>query len=391
MIASERLRSGIFIPPHHPNDEDPTLAIQRDFELVEWLDRLGYDEAWIGEHHSAGYEIIASPEIFIAGAAERTKRIMLGTGVTSLPYHHPLLVADRIIQLDHQTRGRVMFGVGPGLLTSDAMMLGIVPDTQRARMQESLEIILRLFAGETITRESDWFTMREARLHLKPYTLPRPHVAVASAMTPFGAQLAGKHGLGMLCVAASSPAGYDVLDTNWGAANAAAAAAGRTMNRRDLRLVAPFHIAETREQAMQNVAWGWDAFRHYNTKVAPQGGGVFGSSVQEMVDKGAACIGTPDDAVAFMQRYWDKTGGFGAMLHIAINWARFEDAKRSYELFARYVMPKFTGANDWREASLGWLADNSVAFSDKRVAAARRVIDDYKAQQGAKQDKSAAE
>src|SRR5215210_5236732 len=157
MNKRERLRTGIFIPPHHPNDEDPTLAIHRDFELVEWLDRLGYDEAWIGEHHSGGYEIIASPEIFIAAAAERTKRIMLGTGVVSLPYHHPLLVADRIIQLDHQTRGRVMFGVGPGLLTSDAMMLGIAPDQQRARMQESLEIILRLFAGETITCESEWF------------------------------------------------------------------------------------------------------------------------------------------------------------------------------------------------------------------------------------------
>ena len=376
MQRSDRLRTGIFIPPHHPNDEDPTLAIQRDFELVEWLDKFGYDEAWIGEHHSAGFEIIASPEIFIAAAAERTKRIMLGTGVVSLPYHHPLLVADRIIQLDHQTRGRVMFGVGPGLLTSDAMMLGIEPDTQRLRMQESLEIILRLFAGETITLESDWFTMREARLHLKPYTEPRPHVAVASAMTPFGANLAGKHGLGMLCVAASNPAGYDVLDTNWGAANKAAAAAGRSMDRRDLRLVAPFHIAETREQAMANVRWGWDKFRYYNLQIAP-GGGVFGGSIEEMVEKHGACVGTPDDAVAFMQRYWDKTGGFGAMLHIAINWARFEDMKRSYELFMRYVMPKFAGYNQWREESLDWVHNNRTAFGDKRTAAAKKTIEAY--------------
>ena len=124
-MTPDRLRAGIFLPPFHPNDEDPTLALQRDFELVEWLDKLGYDEAWIGEHHSGGYEIISSPELFIAAAAERTKRIRLGTGVVSLPYHHPFMVADRIVQLDHQTKGRCMFGVGPGLLVSDAIMLGI--------------------------------------------------------------------------------------------------------------------------------------------------------------------------------------------------------------------------------------------------------------------------
>jgi limonene 1,2-monooxygenase len=375
MTSKEQLRTGIFIPPHHPNDEDLTLAMHRDFELVEWLDNLGYDEAWIGEHHSAGYEIFCSPELFIAGAAERTRRIMLGTGVVSLPYHHPLMVAGRLVQLDHQTRGRVMLGIGPGLLTSDAMMLGIEPDKQRGRMQESLEVILRLLAGETVTQESEWFTLREARLHIKPYTTPRPHIAVASAMTPFGATLAGTHGLGMLCVAASNPAGYDVLDTNWAAANKAAAAAGKTLDRRHLRLVAPFHLAETREQALTNVRWGWDKFKYYNSLVAPGGGGIFGGTVEDMIAKHGACIGTPDDAVAFLERYWEKVGGFGAILHIAINWARFDDMKRSYELFARYVMPKFAGRNEWREASLEWLKENSAEFGAKRVGAAQKAID----------------
>ncbi|MGB6085604.1 LLM class flavin-dependent oxidoreductase, partial [Parvibaculum sp.] len=134
-----KLRSGIFLAPFHPVDEDPTLAIRRDIELIEWLDKIGFEEAWIGEHHSAGYEIIASPELFIAAAAERTHRIKLGTGVVSLPYHNPLMAANRIIQLDHMTRGRVMFGAGPGLLPSDAHMLGIEVAKQRDRMVESLE------------------------------------------------------------------------------------------------------------------------------------------------------------------------------------------------------------------------------------------------------------
>jgi limonene 1,2-monooxygenase len=130
-----KLRNGIFLAPFHPLDEDPTLCIHRDLELIEHLDRLGYEEAWIGEHHSAGFEIIASPEVFIAAAAERTRSIKLGTGVVSLPYHSPLTTANRIIQLDHQTRGRVMFGVGPGLLPSDAFQLGVDPSTLWRRRQ----------------------------------------------------------------------------------------------------------------------------------------------------------------------------------------------------------------------------------------------------------------
>ena len=131
MPLPERMKFGIFLGPFHRVGENPTLAIQRDLELIEWLDHLGFDEAWIGEHHSAGWEIIASPEVFIAAAAERTRNIKLGTGVVSLPYHHPLMVANRIVQLDHMTKGRVLFGVGPGALPGDAYMMGIPHETQR--------------------------------------------------------------------------------------------------------------------------------------------------------------------------------------------------------------------------------------------------------------------
>src|SRR6266704_3283089 len=175
MAEFRTLRAGVFLPPFHPNDEDPLLCMERDFELMQWLDALDYAEAWIGEHHSGGYEIYGQPELFVATAAERTRRIRLGTGVISLPYHHPLMVADRIVQLDYQTRGRAMFGFGPGLLPSDAMMLGIDPETQRDRMADAIDIITRLLDGEIITQSSDWYTMREARLQLRPYTKPRPH------------------------------------------------------------------------------------------------------------------------------------------------------------------------------------------------------------------------
>src|SRR5438876_1559463 len=168
-MPRSRLRFGIFMAPFHPVAENPTLCLERDRELIQWLDEIGFDEAWIGEHHSAGYEIISSPELFIAAAAERTSRIRLGTGVVSLPYHNPMMVADRIIQLDHMTRGRVMFGAGPGLLPSDAFMLGIDVDKQRDRMIEGLDVVLRLMRGEVVTEQTEWYDLRNARCQLLSY------------------------------------------------------------------------------------------------------------------------------------------------------------------------------------------------------------------------------
>ncbi len=168
-MAHRGMKFGIFLAPFHRIGENPTLALRRDVELIEWLDELGYTEAWIGEHHSAGWELIAAPELIIAQAAERTKHIKLGSGVTSLPYHHPLMVAQRWVQLDHMTKGRAMLGCGPGALVSDAYMLGIEPTDQRRRMMESLDAIMRLLAcQEPVTMKTDWFEMREARLHLAP-------------------------------------------------------------------------------------------------------------------------------------------------------------------------------------------------------------------------------
>src|SRR6476620_11980932 len=147
-MAHKGLIFGIFLAPFHRLGDNPTLAMRRDMELIEWMDHLGYDEVCTGEHHSAGWELIASPEVFIAAAAERTRHIMLGSGVTSLPYHHPLLVAQRFVQLDHMTRGRAMLGIGPGALVSHAYMLCIEASTQRRRMDESLDAITRLLKCE---------------------------------------------------------------------------------------------------------------------------------------------------------------------------------------------------------------------------------------------------
>jgi limonene 1,2-monooxygenase len=394
MTSGKHIRAGIFLPPHHPNDEDPTLAMRRDFKLVEFLEELGYEEAWIGEHHSGGLQIYGSPELFIAAVAERTQRIRLGTGVISLPYHNPLMVADRVVQLDHQTRGRAMFGFGPGFLVADAKMMGLDAGKGRDRMVESLEIILRLLAGEVVTYESDWITLHEARLHVPPFTRPRPHIAVASARTPSGGKLAGRFGLGMLCVAAGDMQGYDVLDVNWNTATEVAAEHGMQMDRNDLRVVSSFHLAETRGEALENVKWGFPHWFKYLATLSPDmvpENALAGDSLEKIAAGRGGVIGTPDDAVEYLERLWQKTGGFGCILQVATNWMKFEQTQRSYELFMRYVLPKFDQRNASRDASLGWMWDNRHDFMAENRGAQRKTVEKHFAEQAAKKKPSAAE
>ncbi len=376
-------RSGIFLAPYHPVDEDPTLLIRQDLELVEWLDRLGFEEAWIGEHHSAGFETIASPELFIAAAAERTRRIRLGTGVVSLPYHNPLMVAQRIVQLDHMTRGRVMFGAGPGLLVSDAVMLGIDPNTQRDRMMQALAVILRLFRGETVTEHTDWYTLVGARLHLLPYTRPHPEVAVASMVSPSGGRAAGRLDLGLLCVGATDPSGFDALGTNWQIAKQIAAEHGRTMDPARLRLVAPMHLAETREQARADVRHGLVRWIDYLSRLSPERFAHLAGRdpADGLVESGLAVIGTPDDAIAMIERLQGKQGWFGCFLNMATDWANTERTRQSYELYARYVVPRMRGANAHRAASLEWVSAEAERFADLRQEAVNRMFATHEAEQ----------
>jgi len=383
-MLGPRLRFGAFIAPFHPIEENPTLAIQRDLELVEHLDRLNYDEAWIGEHHSAAYELIASPELFIAAAAERTKHIRLGTGVSSLPYHHPFILADRINQLDHMTRGRAMFGVGPGALASDAFQMGIAPTKQRDMMDEALDVVVRLLRGETVSHEADWFKLINARLQMTPYSRPHIEMAVASQVSPTGARAAGKHGLGLLSLGATSAGGFNALSSNWAIAEDMAKDNGHTMDRSAWRLVGPMHIAETREQAIADVRFGLDKWIYYfreiaNLPIVPDGAG---DPVQVMIDSGMAVIGTPDDAAAKIQQLVDQSGGFGCFLLMAHNWANYEATKHSYELLARYVAPKFQNLNDNREASMAWVKENKGAFTAEVMAAVGARIAQHAMEKG---------
>ena len=352
-MNSQQLRFGVFLGPHHPLNENPTLALERDLQLIELLDHLDFDEAWVGEHHSGGFEIISAPEIFIAAAAERTKYIRLGTGVKSLPFYHPFLVADELVQLDHMTRGRVMFGAGPGALPTDAYQMGIDPKDQRRRMDEALNAIVPLMKGETVSLETDWFTLKNARLQLDSYSKPMMELAVTSIKSPAGAISAGKFGAGLLVLGGMSDEALKIQSSNWEVCQETAKSNDQMVGRNKWRITVMTHLSDTLDQAKDDLKFGLQKWVDYSHNVLPNS--PFPNSIEDPINYGIEnkilLIGTPEDAIREIERIDEITGGFGVFLMFANNFVPWEAAKKSYELMARYVIPYFRQSNNLRQKS----------------------------------------
>ncbi|MDH5737598.1 MAG: LLM class flavin-dependent oxidoreductase, partial [Gammaproteobacteria bacterium] len=364
-----RLKFGGFLAPHHPIGEHPGLQFQRDLDLAAHLDRLGYDEFWCGEHHSTGWEVIASPEMFLAAAGQLTHRIRLGTGVVSLPYHHPFNVAQRIVQLDHMTGGRAIFGSGPGALPSDAYTLGVDPLRQRDQQDEALGVIKRLLRGEDrFDYECDWFTLKDARLQLLPLQEEMP-LAVASMISPSGMTLAGKHGTGVLSIGSMSTAGLQALPTQWSFAEESAAKHGNQVDRKNWRIVMSWHLAETREKAREQAKDGLQRWHNeYTVGTLMRPGAIAYETADQAVDEmaaspeSAAIIGTPDDLIDAIRKMVTLTGGFGTVIGFIHDWANPKDTFNSWDLVARYVIPEVNGLLDSYRESRTHVINNREVF-----------------------------
>ncbi|BBK30988.1 limonene 1,2-monooxygenase [Allostella humosa] len=377
------LRTGIFLAPFHALGENPTLAMERDMDLLVHLDRLNYHEAWVGEHHSGGFEIISCPEMFIAAAAERTRHIRLGTGVVSLPYHNPFTLASRMQQLDHMTRGRAMFGVGPGALVHDAAKIGIDAAAQRPRMNEALDVIMELMQGRSVTKKTDWFELNAAQVQLPSYTQPMMEMAVACARSPVGAVASGRHGIGMLSIGGTSDDALKAHANNWNIYTQNAEQNGKVADRKKWRIVTFAHVADTREQARKDVEFGLQKYCQYFTDVAtfpiiPPG---ITDPLEYLTTEGIACIGTPDDCIRHFERLWKGSdGGFGAVLLLAHNWADWGATQRSYELMARFVHPHFQrNSNALRQLSYDIATSHSDGYKAQSAAAVMGEIEKHKA------------
>ena len=379
------IRFGAFIAPFHPLEGNPTLQLRHDLELAVLLDELGFDEVWFGEHHSTGVELIMSPELMIAAAGERTKRIRLGTGVSSVSYHNPLILADRMIQLDHMTHGRVMMGIGPGQLPSDAFMMGIDPRRQRDMMAEAIEVLVPLLRGETVTRKTDWFDLQEARSQLRPFNPEGIPVAVASVFSPTGVTLAGRHGLGVLSLAAGDPKAANGLASAWTTHEKVSADHGHIARRENWRVVNQMHLSTSARQAREDLEFGVLPATRFLESLAgtelpwrstPQ------TAVQEWTTAGlptwgTVMAGTPQEAIGCIEQLVEKSGGFGTFLYSVTDCAPWDTTKRSLELFAEYVLPRFKNANYNRETSLEWAHANRELHLGRMVTAIEEATAKY--------------
>lgn len=380
------LNFGAFLAPHHPIGEHPLLQFRRDLDFVEHLDKLGYDEFWCGEHHSTGWEMIASPEMFLAAAGQRSHTIKLGTGVVSLPYHHPFIVAQRMVQLDYMTGGRAIFGSGPGALPSDAHTLGIDPMVQRDRQDEALGVIRRLLGGEDrFDYECDWFTLKDAKLQLLPLQDDMPF-AVASMISPSGMTLAGKHRTGVLSIGSMSTAGLQALPTQWSFAEESAAKHGNKVDRKDWRIVMSWHLAETREKAKEQAKDGllrWHNEYTVGTLMRP-GATAFDTAdaaVEEMAyaEQAAAVIGTPDDLIDAIQQMVQITGGFGTVIGFVHDWANPKDTFNSWDLVARYVVPEINGYLKSFRESQEYVINHRAVFDRAGEAVVSKIMENERA------------
>jgi limonene 1,2-monooxygenase len=375
------LRFGAFLAPFHALNENPTLMFERDLELIMLLDRLGYDEVWIGEHHSGGFETIAAPEVFIAAAARETRHIRLGTGVRSLPYTHPFMLADTMVQLDHMTRGRAMFGVGPGALPSDAAQMGIDARHSRRMMTESLDVIIPLLEGKRVSAKTDWFTVQDAKLQHASYTRPRMEMAVTSVRSPAGALVAGRYGLGLLSLGGHSDDALAAYAKNWGIYEETMVANGLVADRAKFRIAIQMHISDTREQALKDISFGVEEWGGYARDVLPLGPVPKDvTNVAEfVVGKQRAIVGTPDDAIRQIENMQAGSGGFGVVMFMCHDWADWAATQRSYELFARHVMPHFQGQIAGRQTSYDDAAARQPEFRAAVTDGVAKATKEYEA------------
>jgi limonene 1,2-monooxygenase len=372
-----KLRFGIFMPPwNSPSSQNVTVSLQRNLETIQLLDRLAYDEAWVGEHHSAGSEIIADPLVFLAHAGAVTRHIKLGTGVISLPYHNPLWMADRIILTDHLLRGRLMVGLGPGALPTDAAMIGLDPSELRPALDHDLGVLLKLLStDEPVSVETKRYKLVEARCQMAPYSDPVFDICVSATRSNAGPLIAGRHGLGLLSTGVISPReGVEAPPLHWDVLEEEARRHGHVADRRKWRLVVNMHIAETRERAIEDMRYGFDAFCDYSQFVLAMPsvraeGDTFETRMAWMNETGTGVIGTPDDAIAFIERLVKRSGGFGCLLMLAHDWVSWEASQRHYELFARHVVPRFQPSYARLKAAEDWSRARH-AHDDARNAAA---------------------
>jgi alkanesulfonate monooxygenase SsuD/methylene tetrahydromethanopterin reductase-like flavin-dependent oxidoreductase (luciferase family) len=355
------MRLGYFAMPLHPPGSDLAQTLEDDLEQLVTLERLGFEEAWIGEHFTAEWENIPCPDLFIARALGATRTMKLGTGVSCLPNHNPLMLAQRIAQLDQMARGRFYWGVGSGGFPGDFEMVGIDPKTgeHRELTREALDLVLDLWRDpKPGLYESKYWRFRvpepqddiALRLHLRPYQRPHPPIAVAGVSS--GSEtlvLAGERGYIPMSIN-FVPA--RTLRTHWAGVEAGAGRAGRTADRATWRIARDVYVADSTARARREALEGplardWREYflpllRRTKRLALPKVDPDMSDddvTVEYLADN-IWLVGDPDTVAERLATLYRDVGGFGVLLVIAHEWEPRAGWVRSMTLLHDQVLPQ---------------------------------------------------
>jgi alkanesulfonate monooxygenase SsuD/methylene tetrahydromethanopterin reductase-like flavin-dependent oxidoreductase (luciferase family) len=320
---------GLFMMPLHPPHRAIADAYQRDVDQIVLADRLGFLEAWVGEHLTERWENAPAPDLLIAQALALTKNIRLGTGVTLLALHQPVYLAHRIAMLDHLARGRFQWGIGGGAIPTDQALLGLDPATLRARSAEVLEVVLALWAsngrfshhGTFFDVETPAFDpVKDRGYYMKPYQQPHPPIAVAASTPDSGSMgMAGERGW--------LPMTSSLLARPYLRVEAGAAKSGRKPSRREWRIARDVFVGPTpavaRERARAVLG------RNYVDHQRPNRLGTIQMTTTKLdpalpdeavtVDylmEHVWIVGDPSEVAEKIHQLHDESGGFGTLLSI---------------------------------------------------------------------------
>ena len=363
------MKFSFFCMPLHDPSENPTLAFHRDIDLIPYVESLGYDAFYIGEHHSGGWETMPSPEMALSMAAAKTSRIRLGTSVVNLPFHHPFQIAERIAFLDHLSYGRATLGIGPSSLVTDKRLFGIDTDRGRRMMAESADVIVRLLEADApISHHGEFWQFDDMYLQCKSYAQPRLPLALPTTGGLENLDLAARHDMELWTPCGLNRPGGGVFTELWSNYEAACGTHGKTADRGKWHLVTSVYLAETREQAWADIGEGVLRETGYFTSIgfkplyeAHKGQPVAEFTPQSIVERRDWCVGTPDDMIAWIEKKIADNGDFGGVMLTTHEWAGSEKLRRSLELFARYVIPHFNAGRYNYQAEARKLAGQADA------------------------------
>ena len=365
------MKLGYFAMPLHGPERAPADWLEDDLRQIEVLDRLGYIEAWIGEHNVTPWEPMAAPELFIAAALQRTTNIRMGTGISQLPHHHPVQLANRIATLDQMARGRFNWGIGTsGFHESEVFNIDWRANEHRQMFRDVLDAVLELWddppAGPRRRGRLDYTVIDPvpplSGFHLTPYQKPHPPIGVA-CVTPTSDSLvlAGERGWIPMSL---SLLPESALILNWETYARGVAAARRSASRDIWRISREVFVGETSAQARELALEGPIArsWREAALPTAQRAGlpiavltgpdaGVDYDDMDGLLEwfcDNVWIVGDVDDVVVKLNALNNSVGGFGTLLVIAQDWES-ELWERSVTLLMQEVLPR---VEDVRESAL---------------------------------------